>query len=353
MPFLRRAPSEPTLTPDQAAAAWLARLRSDKLTERDRRQFAAWRSDPVHDAAFTRLEHIWGTADQVAARPEVLHVREAALAAFAQARPPRRLLPMALAAGLTLAAVGLSVSGVDVDRAIHDGIYLLSRYLAGGEEFTTSVGERSTIPLTDGSVVTLDTDSAAMVDYSNRERAIKLVRGQALFAVAKGDKRPFIVNAGSRKIIATGTEFDVRLAGAMMEVTLVEGHVVVDRAITSPGASLAADDRIELEPGERLIANPDRSVSVTTGDIARTTSWATGKLIFSGTRLGDAVAEINRYAMTHIHLSDDKMAELRVNGVFRTTGQPGDFIKGLIQIYPVVVDSQPAGEIRIVWKPQN
>lgn len=215
-------------------------------------------------------------------------------------------------------------------------------------EFSTVVGERSTILLKDGSVLTLDTNSAARVAYNSRERGIYLLRGQALFEVAKHKPIPFVVHAGVRRIVATGTAFDVRLDKSGVQVTLVEGHVFVDQVGRSPNEPAA---RTELQPGERLVAHDDAAVRVSNIDVSHVTDWRSGHLAFSEERLDDAIAEINRYSDTKLILSDPKLATLLVNGVFRT-GQPSDFAQALSQIYPVVVRTDDSGDLVVTFKPK-
>jgi transmembrane sensor len=210
--------------------------------------------------------------------------------------------------------------------------------------FTTSVGERTVVTLRDGSILTLNTNSEVRVLYTDQERKIVLTRGQGLFEVAKGQGRPFVVYAGDRRIVATGTAFEVRLDKATVEVTLVEGHLLVD---TTNSAHLGvAGSRTELHAGERLVAKAGSGVSISPANVDLITSWATGKLVFLNTRLADAVDEVNRYTRTPVILSDRALGELRINGVFRA-GWPGDFAHGVAQLYPVSVTYQANGQIWI------
>jgi len=78
-------------------------------------------------------------------------------------------------------------------------------------QYATRIGERSTIRLADGSVVTLDTASRVSLDLTTANREVHLLGGQANFEVAKDKARPFVVYAGDRRITAVGTAFDVRL----------------------------------------------------------------------------------------------------------------------------------------------
>jgi len=76
--------------------------------------------------------------------------------------------------------------------------------------YSTGVGERRTLTLADGSVVTLDARSRIQVKYRDRERLIDLDQGQARFDVAKDPARPFRVSAAGREtVLAFGTQFNV------------------------------------------------------------------------------------------------------------------------------------------------
>ena len=201
------------------------------------------------------------------------------------------------------------------------------------------------ITLPDGSELSLNTDSAVEVRFDHAERRLVLLRGQALFEVAKGQSRPFVVHAGGKRIVATGTAFDVRLDHSILELTMVEGQVLVhplagnasrgDRKLT-PG--------LPLHAGERLVARAGRPVAISDVDIGRATSWMQGKLVFLDTTLEDAIAETNRYSTTKVVLADPRLAGLKVSGVFRT-GQPEQFARAVAEIHPVAVRASPDGTI--------
>ncbi len=57
--------------------------------------------------------------------------------------------------------------------------------------------------------------------------ACRLDSGEALFDVAKNPRRPFIVTAGDRQVVALGTSFVVRRQERQVTVTLIEGKVAV------------------------------------------------------------------------------------------------------------------------------
>src|SRR4029077_19225198 len=74
----------------------------------------------------------------------------------------------------------------------------------GTRRYNTKVGELQVVPLGDGSVISLNTDSEVVVRYSEKSRDIELFRGEALFDVAKNKARPFVVHAGDTAVRAVG-----------------------------------------------------------------------------------------------------------------------------------------------------
>ena len=118
----------------------------------------------------------------------------------------------------------------------------------------TKVGEQRTITLEDGTRVSLNTATRIRVDYDQAARRVWLVKGEALFEVAKRPQWPFIVTVGNREVVAVGTSFVVRRDGeGDMVVTLVEGKVAVSQVPGSQSGSLdAGAGAVFLNPGYRL-----------------------------------------------------------------------------------------------------
>ncbi len=57
----------------------------------------------------------------------------------------------------------------------------------------------------------LNTNSRVEIRFTPEQRNVRLLAGQAWFQVAKNPNRPFVVEAGNRRVTALGTAFDVRL----------------------------------------------------------------------------------------------------------------------------------------------
>jgi transmembrane sensor len=93
---------------------------------------------------------------------------------------------------------------------------------------------------------------------------------------------------------------------------------------------------VTITAGQQLIADASLPDQIRAADPERSTSWRHGQIIFDNTRLGDAVAELNRYSEAKIALADPALAELRLSGAF-ATGRPTVFIEAVTSYFPIQV----------------
>lgn len=305
----------------EAAAAWA--LQEQKgLSKKQRAQRDVWlAAHPQHLKAYHDALAALIELDRHAAHPEILALRHAALAYTGQRPPTTRTFgtwaACVVAIGLFAGAGWFLFNGLSV---------------APATAYATSVGERSTVPLADGSVVTLDTASAVEVAYAKDERSVRLLSGQAIFTVAHGQPAPFRVYAGDKIVTAVGTVFNVRIDGEQVRVSVLEGSVRVAPRIEHAVAAAAET----LVAGEALVASPEGAMSVKPADVDRVTSWRSGLMTFQDTPLTEAIAEVNRYTHRSIALADPRLGEYRVSGTFRV-GEPERFAQAMTQLFPVAV----------------
>ena len=354
----------------QEAAAWDSRLRAPDCTDDDRARFAAWRdADPTHTLAFERLQIITATLRHDRGRADVRALRDEALRAVFARRRRRFSWAAAAAFVLALPAVLWVAQGSDWLRQPIDTVVAL---IAGSQSYATGIGQRSTFALEDGSSVELNAQSKIRVSFTQFQRRVELLHGQAMFNVAKNPERPFIVHAGDREIIAVGTQFDVRLDTRSVQVTLIEGRVRVTSpapAIESqtPGSNASSrSNEVLLTPGKQLIArldqvlstghpdstdsdsrkisspgvgtsDPELTDSIRDIDTARVTGWHDGRVFFEDQSLADAVAEMNKYSTTQIEISDPTLATLHVNGMF-IAGRQQAFATALENYFPIIAE---------------
>jgi transmembrane sensor len=222
-----------------------------------------------------------------------------------------------------------------------------------GGTFRTSVGERSTVTLSDGSSVVLNTSTLVNISFSPGERHVRLLSGQAWFQVARNPSRPFVVEAGDQRVVALGTAFDVRLEDHQrtVQVTLLEGRVSVE-PIRSVFENLieARPQVAELAPGEALTASAQEPPHKQRADVSKVSSWRRGQVVFNNDRLDTAIAELNRYTSSRIELADPALGSLKVSGVFYA-GHSDSFLETVTGYYPIRVVER-SGD-RVVLGPKS
>ena len=299
----------------------------------DKRRLAAWLDEnDDHVREFAAVRGACDALDRHGGADEMLAMRQAALAARAERRSQPRGWTR-LAAGLIALAVGGALAwGTLTDFSAVQAISPREAS-AGSVRYATAVGERSTATLPDGSVVALNTATVLEVHYSENERAVRLLAGQAQFDVAHGSPLPFRVYAQGQVITATGTVFDVLVKPGDLRVALIEGRVQVKNE--HPRGQSTSVPEI-LAPGEVLVARAGAPVSVQRGDVQQLSQWRAGLVAFNDTPLSEAVAEINRYTTRPIQLADPAAGRLRVSGSFRVA-EPERFARTMTEVFPLDV----------------
>lgn len=309
---------------EDTAADWLAR-REAGLGVAEQAEFSRWLlADPRHAEAVRRLEADWrflqlprytGQAGAVEAAVEARVV--------ARKRFHRRLLAGGALGGLAAAAALVFA-------------LLPARSVPGPALASATVAvkpEQQTLP--DGSVVELNAGAAIAVAFTPGRRDVRLVRGEAHFAVAKDATRPFVVTAGTVSVRAVGTAFDVRFEPEQVGVLVTEGRVAVERTDVPVPASaapvrpdrpveeVAAPARVYLGAGDRLTVPIQAPVAallaptrVSEREMAVALAWRGLRVEFTNTPLGEIVGLFNRQNRLQLALGDEALADLRISGIF-------------------------------------
>ncbi len=313
----------------RAAGAWLAR-RDRGLSAEESAAFAAWcAADPAHAAAVAELERTMSAFDRlpVLAPPPPGAPDPDALA------PRRRRLwrPAVMATVLAAAAAVALVFAWPALRRAHS---------AGEREHLAAAPERVVLP--DGSVATLNRGARLRVDYAADERRLRLVAGEAHFAVVKDAARPFVVHAGSVSARALGTAFNVRLDSGAVEVLVTEGRVQVAppaAGVTAAPVVLTAGFRAVL-PAAPLATSAGtlaEVAQVSADAIARQLAWQPRLRELSNAPLSEIVAAFNRVALPgapQLVLGDARLADVRIGGSVYLE-QPEAFVRLLERTFGI------------------
>ena len=321
-------PQLPEFVRAEEAARWCMRLCEGEMKSSARAQFTRWlASDPAHRAAFDQAVEAWQEVSSGEGSSEIIALRVAALESLRRAQRTR--------AGRRLFGIRTRwVLAASVVVALLFGI-LAVKY-PSAQQFSSGIGQRRNISLADGSSVNLDASSAVLVRYSAGQRTLQLLRGRAKFQVAKDSRRPFLVRAADREIVATGTMFSVEIVQREVQVILYQGHV-----------SVMGPDRMRtaLVAGDELIAPIALAqVHIETANVGRSLSWESDQLEFVDEPLATAVERVNRYARTPIAIGDAAAASERISGVF-TAGDTRAFIEGITAVSALKAEERNGREV--------
>jgi len=308
------------------AGAWIAKL-DRGLNDVERDELQAWvAQDRRHRNALFELAKVWDQMDVLAEIAALFPLeRRSSL-------PPRT---WRIAAVLALIAVvfGFTLSSVDWPRVAANATGVFTRRSLA-DTYQTKVGEQKTVELPDHSVITLNTDTLVRVNYTDTDRKLELLRGEANFKVAKDRYRVFTVKVAENEFKAVGTAFNIRM-GSMrgIELTVTEGRVKVivplaaDTALADRNPQKSIATEIMVDAGKEVVVDQATQtiepVSLTKMESAL--AWQSGVLMFDGDPLEQVVQELSRYATTKFIIADERIKQTPVTGYFKI----GD-IDGLI-----------------------
>ena len=181
--------------------------------------------------------------------------------------------------------------------------------------YTTPIGGRKLLTLSDGSQIELNTNTALRINVDSHHRTVVLERGEAYFSIKHDATRPFVVTAADHKVTDLGTKFLLRTSGTKLEVALVEGVAKVE-----PVGADVPQHAVILKPGDVAFALPG-NVSVirrTPADLRDDLGWRRGVVVFRHATLQDAADEFNRYNTQKVVIADPETAHLTFSATLPT-----------------------------------
>ncbi|AVG15653.1 hypothetical protein CFN79_07130 [Chromobacterium vaccinii] len=214
---------------------------------------------------------------------------------------------------------------------------------AGQPQWTQTLasarGQQLARVMADGSRLSLDADTVVEVAYFSDRREAKLLRGQAMFAVARDAGRPFRVAAGPVRVTVLGTRFAARNLYGAVEVAVEHGKVAVadhGDAEAAAGTGGEARSKLLLTDGQRAVwrdgaLRPEAAVPPET-----VAAWRAGRLAFSDRPLAEVLAEFERYGPTGLKLARPELGGLRLSGSF-ASHDAAAFARILPRVLPVAL----------------
>lgn len=311
------------------AVEWVARLDRDGGDAAARAELAAWlEGDDRRRGAYFRAQAAWRMLD----RASVLGAGQASApqAGGEAGRDPADRNPWLTRRN----ALWGAAAAVAASLAI--GLFLPGLLSPPTQRIETALGEIRRVPLDDGSLAAVNTDTTIEVRLAPEVREIDLARGEAWFQVAKDRTRPFIVDAGEVRVKAVGTAFAVHRTGSGVDVQVTEGVVEVWREGHEAAARrVSAGMRTFVGKAPGLAA-----VAVAADEIDRSLSWRTGQLVFDGDTVAEAAAAFNRYNAVKLEIADPALGQEKMIGRFRTN-EPDAFARAAAALLDARVETAP------------
>jgi len=158
-------------------------------------------------------------------------------------------------------------------------------------EIYVPYGERSQVTLYDGTKVWLNSGTTLKfpIVFNSDKRKV-FVKGEAFFDVAKNEKKPFFVNAGSMKIKVLGTRFDICAYpdDSNFLATLERGEIIATNSFNGK--------IIQLKPGEQAILDCNtKKITIKTINTELYTSWKESMLEFKNAKFMNVIKKMERW----------------------------------------------------------
>jgi transmembrane sensor len=323
----------------EAAADWLQRLDHPDLSEEELQAWLKWHDESEQNRrAFEDMQGMYRKLGSLSAEQKREMWRRVAPAPVVRRRRREWLRPLAAAAAL-LVGIGGAWWWMDAGNRVE-------------LTYEAPADRHRTVQLADGSALVLAQDSAVSVKYSSSLRLLTVQRGQAYFEVRHNARRPFVVQAGTVRVTAVGTAFNVaRSEEDKVTVTVTEGVVDVVRVAEpelprAAAAGVAPAEHLRVALGQRLVLGERPAGAARDGGAAEP-GWHNGQVQFFNTPLRQVVKLISRDSPDRVVIDDPRVADLQYSGtIFRD--HIDEWAAALPTIYPIRVVPMQDGGVALV-----
>jgi transmembrane sensor len=325
------------------ARAWWVRLRSGRATPDDADAYRRWCAEhPEHDQAAHEFSDAWSALNAAAAeviqeQPDTARGWRASAGRPHVLRPGRRaFVGFALAAGASW-------------LALRPPLQLWPALGEFAADYRTGTGEQRQVALSDRVVVEMNTQTRINLVSTQTAQAggaglhgIDLLAGEAeIVARMPSSGRtslvaPVVVTAGRGRVQALVAQFNVRRTDNQVCVTCVSGSITVEhpqRRLTLLATQQVVFDDREVHPVSQV-------------DLAATTAWRQGLLVFRNVPLAQVVEEINRYRPGKVILRNPNLGTSKVQAQV-SIGKIDDAVVMLAKLYDLRVVNLP-GDIALL-----
>lgn len=269
------------------AADWVFRNREPAQSADDKALFRKWlEQNPENQNAYEMAEKLLGEA-QIAIKAD-------------PALRKHKVKPSNLAKPVTGTILSIALAG-SLFVLLDGPLYLEADIMSGTREMPN-------MTLEDGSLIQLNASSAVAFNYNDKQRTIRLLKGQAFFQVAKDSSRPFVVEVGNARVTALGTAFDIRLGADNTDLTVTESTVLLETVDKTKQATRVTQGQqavLNRNSGKADIRDVDGLIAL---------AWRRGQLAVDNAPLSLVIEEMNRHFSGRIMLVGKDVSNRRVSG---------------------------------------
>jgi transmembrane sensor len=291
------------------ARRWVTQLISGEATTADAEALKRWRQQsPAHEAAFVDAVHVWKSLGS-GGRTFIARRGSPVWPAHRVGVSRRAMLGGATALAASAAAYAV----------INPPLRLWPSFDELRADYRTGTGEQRHLTVANVAVQMNTRTSIAIPRETNGVDQVRLITGEASFAMPPQSPKSLIVLAGNGRTVASKARFDVRNLGSTVCVTCLEGEVQVEQ-----GAQTT------MVPHEHQLSYDEAGLGqALTVDPGEATSWQNGFIVFRSTPLAAVVDEINRYRSGKVILINAALGQKAISGRFRI--ERADEILGWIE----------------------
>lgn len=324
------------------ASAWVSRLNRG-LSEEEKPQLIAWiNQDPAHHQAIYRVATFFDNISELEELNGVFSLE-----------PQSNFWSQKYIFSIFTLIVLFSLSAYLIADWIQN-----NQFKPAPSIYMTSVGESKNIDLPDGSILSLNTNSKVVVEYSAHFRQIRLDYGEAKFDIKEDANRPFSVVSGAKNFTALGTIFNVEKQNEYdMELLVTEGQVLVSENVNDAeqlnalikSESGKANSKAIINSNEKLKVINARQVvtkQLSNAEISQELAWQSGMVVFDGQSLEQVLKEVSRYTNVQFEILDQHLANIRVAGTYKT-GDIDGLLSTLEQNFDVKYNYQATNSIQL------
>lgn len=176
------------------------------------------------------------------------------------------------------------------------------------QERTNPPGQKSTIHLSDGTLIKLNSNSQLRFpeNFTETKREVYL-EGEAFFEVAKDASRPFLIHSGKVATEVLGTSFNIRMRDSSTEISVATGKVKV--TMDSVQEILLPYEKITVWEAEKKWERKQTS-------LVNELAWKNNTILLTNATLEEAARVLENWYGVTIEFENESIKECRITGTY-------------------------------------